>query len=128
MPENNIKEKLIKQRHIHHLEREELADILDFHISTVRHWEVDDIMPKPESILKLCNLYKVPLNYFHKYYYIYYNSPGEKIKAWKNKNRLTYKQACELLDITHSGFGRLLSSKINLSYYTYVKLKKLGVF
>lgn len=126
MPEDTIPEKLVRLRYMHNLEREEFADLLNFHWSTVQHWEIDGVMPKPESILKLCNYYKVPLNYFHEYYNIYYNVPGDKIRKWKEKNNYTYKDCYSKLDITHSCFGRLLNGRINLSYDMYLKLKEIG--
>ncbi|AGK95423.1 hypothetical protein Clopa_0361 [Clostridium pasteurianum BC1] len=98
------------------------------HWDTIEGWEVHNIMPKPQSIRKLCDYFNLPYNYFHEYYNIYFNNPGDKIKTWKIKNKLTYGQACKLLGITHSCFGRLLNNKINLSYYIYAELKKLGAF
>jgi transcriptional regulator with XRE-family HTH domain len=113
---------------MHNLERDELARLLNFHWDTLQGWELHNIMPKPDSIKKLCNFFNVPLDYFNEYYTIYFNNPGAKIKTWKDNNGLTYRQATEILGITHSGFGRLLSGKINLSYNMYLKLKKLGAF
>ncbi len=98
------------------------------HCSTIEGWEVHNIMPKPISIDKLCKLFNLHYNYFHEYYKIYFNNPGEKIKAWKIKNKLTYAQLSKLLGITHSCVGRLLNNKINLSYNMYVELKKIGTF
>lgn len=98
------------------------------HCDTIEGWEIHNVMPKPKNIQKLCNLFNLSYNYFHEYYSIYFNNPGEKIKAWKIKNKLTYGQACKLLGITHSFFGRLINAKGNLSYYIYVELKKLGAF
>ena len=126
MPENTIAEKLVKLRYTHNLERDELAKILNFHHDTLDAWERHNIMPKPENILILCEYFHVPLKYFHEYYIIYFDNPGEKIKKWKDNKGLTYREASKLLGITHSGFGRLLSGKVHLSYELYLKLKKLG--
>ena len=113
---------------MHNLEREELAKLLNFHWDTLKGWEFNDVMPKPESVKILCEFFNVQLHYFHEYYTIYFNNPETQIRKWKEKNNLTYKQATQLLDITHSGFGRLINGKIKLSYDMYIKLKKSGAF
>ncbi|ENK0557980.1 helix-turn-helix transcriptional regulator [Clostridium botulinum] len=128
LPENTIGEKIIKLRYMHNIERSEFAKLLNFHLDTLESWELHNVMPKPNSIKKLCEFFNVSLEYFHNYYSIYFDNPGAKIKEWKENKDLTYKQACNLLNITHSGFGRLLHGKINLSYNMYLKLKKLGAF
>lgn len=126
MSEITIAEKIIKYRYMHKLEREELADLLGFHIDTIVGWEVKNIMPKPDNIKKVCQLFNVPLDYFHDYYNIYFNNPGNKIKSWKDKNGYTYPDAMKLLNISHSGFAKLLNGKVHLSYEMYLKLKGLG--
>lgn len=113
---------------MHNLKRDELSQLLDLHCDTLEGWELHNVMPKANSIKKLCNFFNMPLDYFHIYYNIYFDNPGAKIKKWKEDKGLTYRQACELLNITHSGFGRLLNGRINLSYDMYLKLKKLGAF
>lgn len=128
LPENTIGEKIIKLRYMHNIERSELAKILNLHLDTLESWELHNVMPKPNSIKKLCKFFNVSLKYFHNYYSIYFNNPGAKIKKWKETKGLTYKQACTILNITHSGFGRLINGKINLSYNMYLKLEKLGAF
>ncbi|SMC29589.1 hypothetical protein SAMN02745134_03948 [Clostridium acidisoli DSM 12555] len=128
MPETTIADKIIKLRYTHNLRQEDLADLLNMHCSAIDGWEVHNVMPKPISIDKLCKLFNLPYNYFHEYYKIYFNNPGEKIKSWKIKNKLTYEKLSKLLGITHSCVGRLLNNKINLSYNIYMELKKLGAF
>lgn len=113
---------------MHNLERDELARILNFHPDTLDAWERHNVMPKPENILKLCKYFDVPLKFFHEYYSIYFDDPGERIKKWKETKNLSYAQICELLHISHSGLGRLLSGKISLSYEMYLKLKNIKVF
>jgi len=55
-----------------------------------------------------------------------YNDPREKIRQWKDKNNYTYTQCSNILNISYSCFGRLLSGKNNLSYCMYKKLKEVG--
>lgn len=128
LPEETIAEKVIKLRCMHNLEREELARILNFHVDTLESWELCNVIPKPESIKKLCEYFNVYINYFHEYYTIYYDRPYIEIRKWKDKKQLTYPQITELLNITHSAFGRLVNGKLNLSYSMYLKLKELSVF
>lgn len=113
---------------MYNLEREDFADIINHHWSTVKSWETEDIPPKPNSIKDICNKFNLSLKYFHEYYNIYYdNNYTEKIQDWKNKNNYTYSDITMLLNITHSNFGRLLNGKINLSYNVYLKLKEFEV-
>lgn len=128
MPEDTISDKIIRLRYMHHLERYEFAAILDLHEDTIKDWEINNIMPHPQNIRKICENFNIPLKYFHEYYNIYFNKPGEAIKKWKEKKGLTYSKACKLLNISHSGFARLLKGKIKLSYEMYLKLKVLKVF
>ena len=48
--------------------------------------------------------------------------------AWKYKNYCSYPDVMKLLNISYSGFARLLICKISLSYEMYLKLKELGAF
>lgn len=128
MPEHTISEKIIRLRYMHHLERYEFAAILGLHEDTIEGWEIHNIMPQPQNMQKVCEHFNITLKYFHEYYNIYFDKPGEKIKKWKEKKGFTYSKVCKLLDITHSGFGRLINGRIHLSYDMYMKLKKLKVF
>lgn len=128
LPESTISEKITKLRKMHNLEKEELAQLLGLHLDTVIGWEIENVMPKPENIKLICESFNLSLKYFHEYYNIYFNSPGDKIREWKDKNNYTYTDAANLLNISYSGFSRLMSGKINLSYNMYLKLKHLGVF
>lgn len=128
LPDTTIAEKIIKLRKINNLEREEFAKVINYHFDTVMKWEVHNVFPKPESIKIICNLFNVPLEYFHDYYKVYYYSPNEIIRQWKIKNNFNYGEVTKLLNISHSGFARLLSGKISLSYEMYLKFKELEVF
>ena len=86
------------------------------------------MLPKPESILKLCEYFKVSPTYFHEYYKVYFDNPGGKIRTWKDKNNYTYNQAMEMLNISYSEFGRLMNGRLSLSYEMYLKLKKFMMF
>lgn len=86
------------------------------------------MVPSPKNIKTICDKFNIQLDYFDKYYTIYFNSPGTLIRTWKEKNNYTYKQCCEILNISHSCFGRLLSDRLKLSYNIYYKLEVAGVF
>ncbi|MBB6622584.1 helix-turn-helix transcriptional regulator [Clostridium gasigenes] len=122
LPENTIAEKIIKIRKIRNLERDEFANVINHNLSTVQHWEVKNVPPTPGSILDICNIFNLELNYFSEYYYLYYNPPIEKIIKWKTKKGYTYKQCCDILDINYSTFSRLINDRVSLSYSMYIKL------
>ncbi len=126
LPEKTFAEKILKLRKLNNLEKLELAKILDLHLDTILKWEVDEIEPKPKNIKNICDKFNLSLSYFGDYYFTYYNSPGEKIRQWKDKNNYTYTQCSNILNISYSCFERLLSGKINLSYHIYMKLKEVG--
>ena len=80
------------------LEREDFTRLLHFHYDTLEGWELHNVMPKPESLLKLCDLFHVPIGYFHEYYEIYYNNPGKIVRAWKDKNSYSYLDAMKCIE------------------------------
>ena len=59
---------------------------------------------------------------------MYFDNAGKRVRVWNDKNSYSYLDAMKLLNISHSGFARLLSGRISLSYEMYLKLKKLGAF
>ena len=127
LPEITIAEKIIKLRKTHNLERHELADMLGLHFDTVIRWE-QGVFPKPENVKLLGELFCIPIEYFHEYYSIYYSSYQGKIREWKDKNKYSYSMAAGILGVSHSGFARLLSGKVRLSYDMYLKLQSMDVF
>ena len=127
-PENTLAEKLIKLRLSHNLDRKPFAHALDFHFDTVQRWEIENVMPKPENIKIIAEFYDRSLGYFHEYYEIYYSNYSRKIKVWRDKNNYTYSDMMRILNISHSGFGRLLNGRIALSYEMYLKMKKALIF
>lgn len=96
-------------------------------MDTIESWELDDVLPHPENMKKLCEYFHVPISYFHNYYAAYFDNPGEKLRFWKDKRNLTYEKLTKMLDISHSGLARLLNGRIKLSFDMYEKLSKLGV-
>ena len=85
-------------------------------------------MPKPENIKLIAEFYDKSLGYFHDYYEIYCSDYISKVKLWKDKNNYTYSDMMRILNISHSGFGRLLNGRIALSYEMYLKMKELLIF
>ena len=127
LPEETVAEKIIKLRKTHNLERHELADMLGLHFDTIIRRE-QGVFPKPENVKLLGEMFCIPIGYFHEYYSIYYSGYQDKIREWKNINNYSYSKAAGVLGVSHSGFARLLSGKIRLSYDMYLKLEKLNVF
>lgn len=127
MPESTIAEKITKIRKMNNLERSEFATIIKQHLSTVQNWEVDNIVPTPESINNICIIFDIDLYYFAEYYYLYFNPPTKKIILWKNKKGYTNNKCCEILDINYSTFSRLINERISLSYSMYIKLRTINI-
>lgn len=127
LPEDTLALKVIKLRKIFNLEREEFSNLIGHHWTTVKQWETEDVPPKPESIMSICTAFEVPLKYFHEYYNIYFSNYRDKIKEWRELNKYTYQGSADLLNISYSGFARLLNGKISLSYSMYLKLKDLKI-
>ncbi|WP_010073224.1 helix-turn-helix domain-containing protein [Clostridium cellulovorans] len=97
------------------------------HLDTIIRWE-QGVFPKPENVKLLGEMFSIPIVYFDEYYSIYYSSYQDRIREWKDRNRYSYSMAEGILGVSHSGFARLLSGKIRLSYDMYMKLKTLNVF
>lgn len=128
LPENTIGERIKKCRLKLGLSREVFAKSIRSELKTVALWEQDKIMPTAPSIKKISDTYNIPLDYFHDYYYIYYNDPIEKFLKWKEQNSYTYKQLGKILKADTSTIHNFASGKYKLSFILYSQLNELGVF
>lgn len=106
------------------LERLQLAKILNLNLDTIEGWELYNIMPRPENLLKLSNYFNKEISYFHDYYRIYYSNYSENIMKWKNNNKYSYLDIAKILNISRSSVIRLINGTFSLSYEMYLKLKK----
>lgn len=124
MPENTIGEKISKQRAIHHMERSDLAKLINCHIDTLESWEKENVPPKVYNIEKMCKLFNIQSEYFHEYYGVVKEATYvKKILEYKNRNKLSYKQLGMLLDVSESSIKRVISKKLMLSPKLFDKLK-----
>lgn len=128
LPENTIGERIKKCRLKLGLSREVFAKSIRSELKTVALWEQDKIIPKAPSIKKISDTYNIPLDYFHDYYYIYYNDPIEKFLKWKEQNSYTYEQLGKMVKADTSTIHNFASGKYKLSFILYSQLKELGVF
>ena len=85
-------------------------------------------MPEATSIKKISDTYNIPLDYFHKYYYVYYNNPQEVFLEWKNKNGYTYKDLGNMITSSGTTIHHFVSGRYKLSYKLYQQLEEIGVF
>lgn len=128
LPENTIGERIKKCRLKLGLSREVFAKSIRSELKTVALWEQDKIIPKAPSIKKISDTYNIPLDYFHDYYYIYYNDPIEKFLKWKEQNSYTYEQLGKMVKADTSTIHNFASGKYKLSFILYSQLKDKGVF
>lgn len=127
LPEDTVFEKIIKIRKLNNLDRNEFAKKIGHHWSTVQHWEIDNVPPKPESIKDICDTFGYTLQYFGEYYYIYFNSPGELIRKWKSEHKYSYNECARILGLSYSGFAKIMNGRINLSFEMYKILKRNNI-
>ncbi|WP_368254850.1 multiprotein-bridging factor 1 family protein [Clostridium paraputrificum] len=128
LPESTIGERIKKCRLKLGLSREVFAKSIKSELKTVVLWEQDKIIPKAPSIKKISDTYNIPLEYFHNYYYIYYNNPIEKFLKWKKENNYTYEQLGKMIKADTSTIHNFASGKYKLSFSLYKQLKELEVF
>lgn len=128
LPENTIGERIKKCRLKLGLSREVFAKSIKSELKTVALWEQDKIMPTSPSIKKISDTYNIPLEYFHNYYYIYYNNPIEKFLKWKKENNYTYEQLGKTIKADTSTIHNFASGKYKLSFSLYKQLKELELF
>lgn len=128
LPENTIGQRIKKCRLKLGLSREVFAKSIKSELKTVALWEQDKIIPKAPSIKKISDTYNIPLDYFHDYYFIYYNDPIEKFLKWKKQNSYTYEQLGKMLKANTSTIHNFASGKYKVSFILYSQLKELNVF
>jgi len=64
---------------------------------TVELWELHDLVPAAKSVKKICDLFELPLEYFGKYYAIYFKKPEELFIEWKNRHDYSYYDCVRIL-------------------------------
>jgi len=128
LPEETIGERINKLRVRLNISRNKFANSIDIQTELVRHWETNEIIPKAPYIKKISDIYNIPLNYFHDYYYIYYNEPEEAFLKWKKENNYTYRGLGKKMNCSTSTIQFFGGSISKLSYKLYTELKELGVF
>ena len=84
-------------------------------------------MPEAQSIKKISDTYNIPLDYFHKYYYVYYTNPKAVFLEWKKKNGYTYIDLGKMINSSSSALQFFGSGRTTLSYKLYIELNAIGV-
>jgi len=128
LPETTVGERIKKVRLRLHIDRIQFAKSIHCEIKTVVLWETNKIMPEATSIKKISDTYNIPLDYFHKYYSVYYNNPQEVFLEWKKKNGYTYKDLGNMITSSGTTVHHFVSGRYKLSYRLYVQLEEICVF
>jgi len=68
------------------------------------------------------------LDYFHKYYYVYYNDHQKVFLKWIKKNGYTYEDLGNMITSSGTTVHHFVSSMYKLSYKLYLQLEEIGVF
>lgn len=101
--------------------------MLNCELKSLQSWEVYNLIPRAASIKKICDLLDIPLNYFGDYYYQYFDSPEDKVKAWKEKNGYSYVESSNIIGTKVSTLNIFINGKSNLSNELYIKLHRLDI-
>lgn len=128
LPEDNIGEKIRKQRLLHGLEKEKFCEMISTEEKSLEFWESNKIIPAPKSIKKICDLFNLPLDYFGEYYSLYYTHPEKLFLEWKSRNGYSYKKCVSILECSESTLINFVNGKYGMSYDMYLKMKKVGIF
>jgi len=128
LPEDTIGERIKKMRLKLNIDKVKFAKSIHCELKSVFLWETNKIIPDATSIKKISDTYNIPLDYFHDYYYIYYNNPEEVFLKWKKENGYTYAAISRMLKCHTATIHTFINGKHKLSYNRYIELKKIGVF
>ncbi|OOM13481.1 hypothetical protein CLOSAC_15670 [Clostridium saccharobutylicum] len=128
MPANTVGQKILKQRLIRNIERKDFCKMINAEKKTVELWELHDLVPAAKSIKKICDLFKIPLEYFGDYYSMYFKKPEKLFVEWKTRNNYSYSNCVRILDCSKSALITFVRGDYGLSYDMYFKMKEVGVF
>jgi transcriptional regulator with XRE-family HTH domain len=128
MPAKTVGQKILKQRLIRNIERKDFAKMINAEKKTVELWELHGLVPAAKSIKKICDLFELPLEYFGKYYAIYFKKPEELFMEWKNRHGYSYSDCVSILECSRSALITFVRGDYGLSYDMYLKMKEVGVF
>ncbi|MCY6354464.1 helix-turn-helix transcriptional regulator [Clostridium sp. ZS2-4] len=95
-----------KQRLLKGLSQEELTRYIGVADGTMDTYEFDRAFPSPEKLKKIAECLEVPLEYFFDGYYEFVvGDYGKKIRDWREKNKLTLKEAAMVIGVSEKTWG-----------------------
>lgn len=95
---------------------------------TIEPLELHRFVPAAKSINKSCDLFELPLEYFDKYYSLYFKHPEESFIEWKNINGYSYSDCISILECSRSALLTFVRCDYGLFYNMYLKMKRVGIF
>lgn len=110
------------------MDQKEFAKFIGNDLKAIKRWESDKCIPPAPFIRKLVALYNLPLEYWGKYYYWYFNHPEELFLKWKNNNCYAYQQCKLLLNCDITTLHNFATKKVKLTYNLYKKLFKINIY
>ncbi|MCY6355351.1 helix-turn-helix domain-containing protein [Clostridium sp. ZS2-4] len=92
----------------------------------IKDYETRGLCPPKELSIKLAKLFNLNTKYFYDNYYEFIDSDyATLLKNWRNKNKLTQKQAASLICATYETWNSWENKRIIISRKCYEKLKKI---
>lgn len=101
MPETTVGNRIRKQRLLKGISQKELARYIGVADGTMDTYEFDRAFPSPEKLKKIAECLEVPVEYFFdEYYEFVFGDYGKKIKDWREKNKLSLKEAAMVVGVS----------------------------
>ncbi len=73
---------------------------------TMDTYEFDRAFPSPEKLKKIAECLEVPLEYFFDGYYEFvFGDYSERIREWREKNKLSLKEAAMVIRVSEKTLG-----------------------
>lgn len=107
------------------MDQKEFAKFIENDLKAIKRWESDKCIPPAPFIKKLVALYNLPLEYWGKYYYWYYNQADEIFLNWKDTNKYGYEQCTKIFSSDITTLHNFATKKVKLTYQLYIKLSKI---
>lgn len=106
MPETTVGNRIRKQRLLKGISQEKLARYIVVADGTMDTYEFDRAFPSPEKLKKIAEYLEVPVEYFFdEYYEFVFGDYDKKIREWREKNKLSLKEASMVIGVSEKTLG-----------------------
>lgn len=103
--------------------KKDLAKYIDSTLKTIDSYEFNRFYPSPKRLVKIAKCLDSPLEYFFdEYYEFIFNDYSLKIRNWREKSKLSPKEAARLIGINPAILDRW---EKRISYPDRVNYKRL---